>query len=148
MSEQGVGASVLRKEDDRLMRGRGQFVADLRFAGMRDVAFVRSPVAHANIRGVVIPPAHRGAIFTAEDLVGVKPIRGSSCFGRRCPAHRGFRLRAFGRDALRAGPGPVEQIDMELHAIVAVDDFGDVDRHAFTIDHDAVALGSRRASGT
>ena len=78
MSEQGVGASVLRKEDDRLMRGRGQFVADLRLAGMRDVAFVRSPVAHANIREVVIPPEHRGAVFTAEDLVGVEPIRAVS----------------------------------------------------------------------
>src|SRR5882762_11834731 len=28
MVEQGVGARLLRKEDDRLMRGRGEFVAD------------------------------------------------------------------------------------------------------------------------
>ena len=75
MSEQGIGASVLRKEDDRLLRGRGQFVADLRLAGMRDVAFVRSPVAHANIRDIVIPSTANGAVFTAKDLVGVKPIR-------------------------------------------------------------------------
>jgi carbon-monoxide dehydrogenase large subunit len=77
-SGQGIGASVLRKEDDRLLRGRGQFVADLRFAGMRDVAFVRSPVAHAHIRDVVVPPAHDGAVFTAQHLVGVKPIRAVS----------------------------------------------------------------------
>ena len=78
MSEQGIGASVLRKEDDRLLRGRGQFVADLRFAGMRDVAFVRSPVAHANIRDIVVPSTARAAVFTAKDLVGVKPIRAVS----------------------------------------------------------------------
>ena len=78
MSEQGIGASVLRKEDDRLLRGRGQFVADLRLAGMRDVAFVRSPVAHANIRDIVVPPTAHGAVFTAKDLVGVKPIRAVS----------------------------------------------------------------------
>ena len=78
MKDQGVGARVLRKEDDRLMRGRGQFVADLSFAGMKDVAFVRSPLAHAHIRGVKIPDAHRGAVFTAADLVGVKPIRAVS----------------------------------------------------------------------
>lgn len=78
MSEHGVGAPVLRKEDDRLMRGRGQFVADLRLPGMKDVAFVRSPLAHANIRGVDIPPAHRGNVFTADDLAGVKPIRAVS----------------------------------------------------------------------
>lgn len=78
MSEQGIGARVLRKEDDRLLRGRGQFVADLRLAGMRDVAFVRSPVAHANIRDIVVPSTGTGAIFTAKDLVGVKPIRAVS----------------------------------------------------------------------
>ncbi len=50
MKEQGVGARLRRKEDDRLMRGRGQFVADLAFAGMKDVAFVRSPLAHARLR--------------------------------------------------------------------------------------------------
>ena len=78
MSEHGIGASVLRKEDDRLLRGRGQFVADLRFAGMRDVAFVRSPVAHANIRDIVVPSTVAGAVFTAKDIVGVKPIRAVS----------------------------------------------------------------------
>ena len=49
---QGVGARLPRKEDDRLMRGRGQFVADIRLAGLQDVAFVRSPLAHARIRGI------------------------------------------------------------------------------------------------
>jgi carbon-monoxide dehydrogenase large subunit len=78
MSNQGVGASTLRKEDDRLLRGRGQFVADLRLAGMKDVAFVRSPVAHARIRGIAVPAAHRSDVFTADDLVGVKSIRAVS----------------------------------------------------------------------
>ena len=78
MTGQGVGARVLRKEDDRLMRGRGQFVADLRFAGMKDVAFVRSPLAHGRIRGIAVPDAHKGAVFTATDLDGVRPIRAIS----------------------------------------------------------------------
>ena len=78
MTEQGIGARLLRKEDDRLLRGRGQFVADLRFAGMKDVSFVRSPLAHAHIRDITIPPALRKAAFTASDMVGVKPIRAVS----------------------------------------------------------------------
>jgi len=41
---QGIGAPLQRKEDDRLMRGRGEYVANLRLVGMRDVAFVRSPI--------------------------------------------------------------------------------------------------------
>src|SRR6478735_12616847 len=75
---QGVGARLIRKEDDRLMRGRGEFVADLRFAGMRDVAFVRSPLAHGRIRGIAVPEAFKDAVFTAADLEGVKPIRAAS----------------------------------------------------------------------
>ncbi len=78
MTEQGVGARLLRKEDDRLMRGRGQFVADIRLSGLRDVAFLRSPLAHARIRGITIPPEFRESVFTAADLVGVKPIRAVS----------------------------------------------------------------------
>lgn len=82
---QGVGASLLRKEDDRLLRGRGQFIADLRLQGMRDVAFLRSPVAHARIRGIDILPHVRDAVFTAADLTGVKSIRAVSGL-------RGFRV--------------------------------------------------------
>src|SRR5689334_11941967 len=78
MAEQGIGARLLRKEDDRLMRGRGEFVADVRLAGMQDVAFVRSPLAHARIRGIRIPSQFRDSVFTAADLVDVKPIRAVS----------------------------------------------------------------------
>jgi carbon-monoxide dehydrogenase large subunit len=75
---QGVGARLLRKEDDRLMRGRGQFVADLRFAGTQDVAFVRSPVAHGRIKAVEAPEQYRASVFSAADLTAVKPIRAVS----------------------------------------------------------------------
>ncbi|MGM4930388.1 xanthine dehydrogenase family protein molybdopterin-binding subunit [Tardiphaga sp. 619_E2_N8_5] len=75
VSKQGVGARVPRKEDDRLMRGRGQFVGDIRLAGLQDVAFVRSPLAHARIRAIHIPERYRDVVFTSADLVGIKPIR-------------------------------------------------------------------------
>jgi aerobic carbon-monoxide dehydrogenase large subunit len=74
MAKFGIGASALRKEDDRFLRGRGQYVGDHHFPGMRDVGFVRSPVAHARLMRVNIPERFRGAVFTADDLVGVKPI--------------------------------------------------------------------------
>ena len=78
MSDQGVGASVLRKEDDRFLRGRGQYVADFRFLNSREVAFVRSTVAHGRIRKIHIPDEHRYAVFTANDLAKVKPIRAAT----------------------------------------------------------------------
>ncbi len=76
--EQGIGARVLRKEDDRFLRGRGQYVADIRLAKMQEVAFVRSPVAHARIKGISVPEGYRNVVFSAVDLVGVQPIRAVS----------------------------------------------------------------------
>ncbi len=75
MTNQGIGARLLRKEDDRYMRGRGQYVGDIRLPGMLEVAFLRSPLAHARIRGIRIPPAIRDRVFIAEDLAGVSAIR-------------------------------------------------------------------------
>jgi carbon-monoxide dehydrogenase large subunit len=74
MKPQGVGASILRKEDDRYLRGRGQFVGDIRLPGMMDVAFVRSPLAHAKVRGATVPDDVRDRVVLPEDLKGVKPI--------------------------------------------------------------------------
>ena len=71
---QGVGARLPRKEDERFMRGRGQFVADIRLAGLQEVAFVRSPLAHARIRRIHVPERFRANVFTAADLTGVNPI--------------------------------------------------------------------------
>ena len=74
----GVGASLLRKEDDRFLRGKGQYIGDISLDETREVAFVRSPVAHARLLGVQIPESIRSSVFTAEDLTGVKPIRAVS----------------------------------------------------------------------
>ncbi|HEX4184964.1 MAG TPA: molybdopterin cofactor-binding domain-containing protein, partial [Stellaceae bacterium] len=71
----GVGASLLRREDGRHLHGRGQFVADVKLPGTMDVAFVRSPHAHARIGSITVPPEARGCVFTAADLPRVKPIR-------------------------------------------------------------------------
>src|ERR1700748_3085409 len=75
---QGVGARLLRKEDDRFLRGRGQFVADIRLPGLQDVAFVRSPLAHPPIKAVHMPDRYRHVVVTADDLTHVKPIRAVS----------------------------------------------------------------------
>jgi carbon-monoxide dehydrogenase large subunit len=75
---QGVGARLNRKEDDRFMRGRGQYVADIRLPGLQDIAFVRSPLAHARIRAIHVPERFRDVVFTTADLTGVTPIRAVS----------------------------------------------------------------------
>ncbi|MCH8506788.1 MAG: molybdopterin-dependent oxidoreductase, partial [Ectothiorhodospiraceae bacterium] len=67
-----------RKEDDRYMRGRGEFVGDIRLAGMQEVAFLRSPVAHARLQAIHKPEGGEGSVFIAADLDGVKAIRAVS----------------------------------------------------------------------
>jgi len=74
MAKFGIGASVHRKEDERFLRGLGQYVGDHCLPNMREVAFVRSPVAHARLKQVRIPERSRNAVFTAQDLISVKPI--------------------------------------------------------------------------
>jgi aerobic carbon-monoxide dehydrogenase large subunit len=68
-----VGHSVKRIEDRPLLTGAGRFLADLRFPDLLEAAFVRSPLAHAIIRGIDTAAArkHPGvhAVLTLADLM-------------------------------------------------------------------------------
>ncbi|MBB2201503.1 xanthine dehydrogenase family protein molybdopterin-binding subunit [Gluconacetobacter tumulisoli] len=75
---QGVGHSVPRKEDDRYLRGTGEYVGDIRLAGMRELAFVRSPYAHARLVSIRKPADAAHLVFTADDLCDVLPIIANS----------------------------------------------------------------------
>ena len=65
------GTAVRRKEDARLLTGRGRYVSDLVLPRMRHVAFVRSTHAHARLRDVDTRAAARMdgvvAIVTGRD---------------------------------------------------------------------------------
>ena len=67
-----VGQPTQRLEDNRLVRGHGQFVDDLNFPGTLEAAFVRSPHAHARIMGIDAAAARAlpgvTAVFTLADL--------------------------------------------------------------------------------
>ena len=76
----GVGEPVRRREDQRLITGRGNFSDDLSLPGEVHAVFVRSPHAHARIRSI---DARRAAamsgvilVLTGKDLLadGVKPL--------------------------------------------------------------------------
>ena len=59
------GQSLKRLEDPRLLRGQATFVDDLRLAGARHVAFVRSIHPHARFRADV------SSAFSVPGVVGV-----------------------------------------------------------------------------
>lgn len=85
-----IGEEVRRKEDLRLITGKGQYADDLKYENAAYAAFVRSPHAHAIIRSIDTSAALEMpgvlAVLTGEDIVaaGIKPIPhaiGSSQFG-------------------------------------------------------------------
>jgi len=67
-----IGARAKRNEDPRLLTGRALFIDDLEMPGMVHVAFLRSPHAHARLRGVDVSRARQRegvvAVYTAADL--------------------------------------------------------------------------------
>ncbi len=67
-----VGTAVLRGEDPRLLRGEGRYLEDIAPTGTLEVAFVRSPFAHARVLRVDTAQAERAPgvqlVLTARDL--------------------------------------------------------------------------------
>ncbi len=72
MGQFGVGQGVRRVEDLRLLRGEGRYVDDVNLQGQAHAVFLRSPHAHARIRGLDIEEAAalEGVlgIFSISDL--------------------------------------------------------------------------------
>jgi len=119
----GIGASLRRKEDDRHLRGRGQFVADIELRGTQEVVFVRSPHAHALVRSVSVPAGVRARVFTAADLPDIKPIRVvTQAAGARSPAWPVLatdKVRFVG-EAVAACVAPTRAEALDAAAAVAV----------------------------
>jgi carbon-monoxide dehydrogenase large subunit len=67
-----VGERVKRREDPRLIQGRGTYVDDLAVVGMRHMAFKRSDVAHGHIRSIDTSAAEQmegvEAVFTGAQI--------------------------------------------------------------------------------
>src|SRR5919108_6238592 len=71
-SATGIGHPVRRKEDARLITGRGAFGDDVNLPGQAYAALVRSPHAHARIRAIDVREALKTpgviAAFTGDDV--------------------------------------------------------------------------------
>ena len=111
-SAKGVGASIRRKEDDRLTRGRGRFVGDMKFPGQLEAAFVRSTVAHGRIRGITIPAHLKHRAFTHADMVGVKDILARTGL----PGFRVSEQPSLASDKVRFAGEPIVMVLAETRA--------------------------------
>lgn len=67
-----VGTSVLRKEDDAFIRGKGRYTSDIRIEGMLEGYVLRSPVANAAYTVTSIEEAKSAPgvrlVLTADDI--------------------------------------------------------------------------------
>ena len=67
-----VGQRIKRREDPRLIQGRGTYVDDVALVGMQHLAFKRSDVAHGRIRAIDTSAAKAmdgvEAVFTGAEI--------------------------------------------------------------------------------
>jgi len=102
-SDSWIGASVLRREDARHLLGHATFIADIRIPGVQDVAFVRSDMAHANLRRVIRPPGTAGHVFTLADIGPLNILEA----GPELAAHRHSPYPALADERVRYVGQPI-----------------------------------------
>src|SRR4051812_17353128 len=72
MAEKGIGARVVRKEDQRFITGKGRYTDDISQHGQAHAYFVRCPHAHSRIRGIDKASAEAMpgvlAVLTGDDV--------------------------------------------------------------------------------
>jgi len=82
-----VGDSIKRKEDERFLKGKGTYVDDISLPGMLHMAILRSPYAHARIRGIVTDKAQAvkgvvavvtGALMAEHKLAWMPTLSGDT----------------------------------------------------------------------
>ncbi len=75
----GVGQSVLRKEDNALIQGKGRFTDDIKIDGELYAVVLRSPAAHAKFEIIDVDTARAmegvRLVLIASDIEGHGPVR-------------------------------------------------------------------------
>ena len=109
-----IGARVQRREDPRLLTGRGQYVDDRKIDGTVHVAFCRSDRAHARIRRIDVAEARQApgvlGVFVAEDIDAIAgPIRATS----NMPDYRATDFVPLARSKVRYVGEPVVAVVAE-----------------------------------
>jgi len=114
---QGVGARLLRKEDERHLNGKGNFIGNMSMPGLNEVAFLRSPLAHAYITGVRVDHEAAGSVILREQMADARDIVADStlptyqCSAQPPLAHR--KVRYVGEPvALAFAPSRAEAEDL------------------------------------
>lgn len=146
-----VGQSVKRREDPRLLAGRGRYVDDVTLPGQLHLAFLRSDAPAGRIRGIdttaalALPGVH--AVLTGADL---NPVSGPLWTSTMGPPAVGPPLLPLAGDDVRFVGDPIavvvassryvaedacELIDVDLEPMPAVADLEDAMAEGAPIVH-------------
>jgi len=101
MATNGIGASVRRKEDHRFITGAGHYTDDIDRPGQAYAYFVRSPHAHARIKGV-----DKSRAATAPGVLAVLDggdVKASGWGGLIC----GWMVKSRDGSDMKVGPHPI-----------------------------------------
>jgi carbon-monoxide dehydrogenase large subunit len=105
MSATGIGARVRRVEDQRFITGRGQYTDDIHRPYETYAHFIRSPHAHASIKGIDTKKAEKMpgvlAILTGDDIA--KDKLGDLFCGWMVLSKDGSQMKAGSHPALAKG---------------------------------------------
>src|SRR6266478_5804896 len=109
MSDTGIGASVRRKEDFRFLTGQGTYTDDINRPGQLHAYILRSPHAHARIKGIDTKAAAQApgvvAVFTGKDLAADN-VGGMPC---------GWQIHSKDGSPMIEPPHPALAVDRVRH---------------------------------
>ena len=105
---QYIGQSVKRMEDQRFITGKGQYTDDITLPGMTFATFIRSPLAHANIKNIDLSAAKNAPGYVASFVGGDIPeaIAGVPC---------GWQVDFKNGDTMKEPPHPLLARTKALH---------------------------------
>ncbi|MGI9418386.1 MAG: xanthine dehydrogenase family protein molybdopterin-binding subunit, partial [Geminicoccaceae bacterium] len=140
----GIGQSVSRKDDPRLVRGQGRYTDDIDLPDQAWAVFLRSPIAHGTIERLNIDAARACtgalAVVTADDLdragygeirctLALNSVDGSPLFApprplmaRRKVRHVGEILAMVVAESEPAARDAIERIELEIEPLPTVVD--------------------------
>ena len=101
MATNGIGASVRRKEDHRFITGRGTYTDDIDRPGQAYAYFVRSPHAHARIKGI-----DKSQALAAPGVLAVLDggdVKAAGWGGLIC----GWMVKSKDGSDMKVGPHPI-----------------------------------------
>jgi aerobic carbon-monoxide dehydrogenase large subunit len=139
MKNSFVGSPVERREDLRFVRGRGQYVDDLRPDGLLHAVILRSSVAHGRLVSIDTSAALRlkgvHAVITANDMPGgppkiamrLQPLPEFKPFEQSVIAHAKVRyvgepIAVVLATSVAVGEDALERIAVEIEPLPAVND--------------------------